>query len=263
MIETNKSTEFAALIGLDWGWDSHAIALAPADGPTQTSTLKHSAESLHQWLDQLEKTYEGRAVAVAVEASKGAVVAALLERPWITVYPIHPATSTRQRSAFRPSGAKDDMPDALVLLFILQYHRDRLRPLQPDDEATRTLANLVEARRKAVDRRSLLANQLKSTLKNYFPQALDLVGEDLAIPMALDFLDKWPRLTDVQASKDITLRNFYYRHNIRRAELIQSRIDFRRSARLLTRDSAIIDVNVRIVRMLVAELRVLAEHIRV
>jgi len=261
MIEINTCSDFAALIGLDWGWDSHAIALAPADGPTQTSTLKHSAESLHQWLDQLEKTFEGRAVAVAVEASKGAVVAALLERPWITIYPIHPATSTRQRSAFRPSGAKDDTPDALVLLFILQHHRNRLRPLQPDDEATRTLANLVEARRKAVDRRSLLANQLKSTLKNYFPQALDLVGEDLAIPMALDFLDKWPRLTDVQASKDITLRSFYYRHNIRRAELIQSRIDFRRSARLLTRDSAIIEVNVRIVRMLVAELRVLAEHI--
>jgi len=136
MIEINTCSDFAALIGLDWGWDSHAIALAPADGPAQTSTLKHSAESLHQWLDQLEKTYEGRAVAVAVEASKGAVVAALLERPWITVYPIHPATSTRQRSAFRPSGAKDDTPDALVLLFILQHHRDRLRPLQPDDEAT-------------------------------------------------------------------------------------------------------------------------------
>jgi transposase len=261
MINNDKPIEFAALVGLDWGWESHAIALEPAGGATQTSTLKHSAESLHQWFDQLEKTYEGRPVAVAVEASKGAIVAALLERPWITVYPIHPATSSRQRSAFRPSGAKDDTPDALVLLFILQHHRDRLRPLQPDDEATRTLAHLVEARRKAVDRRSLLANQLKSTLKNYFPQALDLVGEDLTIPMALDFLDKWPRLTDVQASKDITLKNFYHRHNVRRSELIQSRIELRRSARLLTRDPAIIEVSVRIVRMLLAELRVLAEHI--
>jgi hypothetical protein len=87
------------------------------------------------------------------------------------------------------------------------------------------------------------------------------VGEDLTIPMALDFLDKWPRLTDVQASKDITLKNFYHRHNVRRSELIQSRIESRRSARLLTRDPAIIEVSVRIVRMLVAELRVLAEHI--
>src|SRR6185503_7736399 len=148
-------------------------------------------------------------------------VYALQERPWITVFPVHPATSTRQRSAFRPSGAKDDTPDALVLLFILQHHRDRLRPLQPDDEATRTLARLVEARRKAVDRRTLLANQLKSTLKNYFPQALLLVGDDLTTVLACDFLDRWPRLTDVQAAKDISLRNFYTRHNIRRPELIQ------------------------------------------
>src|SRR5215831_14094677 len=209
MIETNNTcTDFAALIGLDWGWESHAIALAPADGATQTSTLKHSAESLHQWLDQLERTYEGRAVAVAVEASKGAVVYALLERPWITVYPIHPATSTRQRAAFRPSGAKDDMPDALVLLWLLQHHQQRLRPLLLEEESTRTLARMVEARRKAVDRRTLLSNQLQSTLRDYFPQALELVGDHLGAPLALDFLEKWPRLTDVQAAKNATIKRF-------------------------------------------------------
>ena len=257
----SDSIEFAALIGLDWGDSAHAIALQPTNGPTQTQTLPHSAESLHQWLDRLEKDFAGRPVAIAVEASKGAVVYALQERPWITVFPVHPATSTRQRAAFRPSGAKDDTPDALVLLFILQHHRDRLRPLQPDDEATRTLAGLVEARRKAVDRRTLLANQLKSTLKNYFPQALLLVGDDLTTPLARDFLDRWPRLTDVQAAKDITLRNFYTRHNIRRSELIQARLDLRRSARLLTRDAAVVEVSVRIVGMLVAQMRVLAEHI--
>lgn len=254
-------TQFAALVGLDWGWESHAIALQPAGCATQTSTLEHSAESLHRWLDELEQTFGGRPVAVAVEASRGAVVSALLERPWITVYPIHPATSSRQRSAFRPSGAKDDTPDALVLLFILEHHRDRLRPLQPDDELTRTLASLAEARRKAVDRRTLLVNQLKSTLRNYFPQALQLVGEDLTTPMALDFLDKWPRLTDVQAAKDLTLRSFYHRHNVRRPELIQSRLELRRSARLLSRDPALIEVSVRVVRLLIAELRVLVEHI--
>jgi len=110
-------------------------------------------------------------VAIAIETDQGAVVYALLERPWITIYPIHPATSTRRRTMFRPSGAADDLPDALVLLSLLQHHRERLRPLQLDDETTRTLARLVEARRKAVDRRTLLLNQLVSTLKNH-PQKL-------------------------------------------------------------------------------------------
>jgi hypothetical protein len=120
---------------------------------------------------------------------------------------------------------------------------------------------LVEARRKAVDRRTLLLNQLVSTLKNYFPQALELVGEDLCTDMALDFLAKWPRLIDAQAAKPATLKTFYHRHNVRRPELIQKRLDRVRSARSLTRDSAVIEVSVRIVRLLVAELRVLVEHI--
>lgn len=255
-------TEFAALIGLDWGHGVHAIALQlHATATTETSTLDHSAENLHQWLDQLEQRCAGRPVAVAIEASKGAAVYALLERPWITIYPIHPATSTRHRAAFRPSGAKDDTPDALVLLSLLQHHRDRLRPLRSDDEATRTLARLVEARRKAVDRRTLLSNQLQSTLRDYYPQALELAGENLAAPLALDFLDKWPRLTDVQASKNATIKTFYHRHNVRRPELIESRLERLRSARLLTRDAAVVEVAVRVVRLLVAELRVLQEHL--
>ena len=41
--------------------------------------------------------------------------------------------------------------------------------------------------------------------------------------------------------KVITLKNFYHRHNVRRPERIQSRLDLLRSARLLTRDAAVID----------------------
>ena len=260
-MKNNIAIEYTALIGLDWGDQSHAVALEPTGASTETLTLEHSAEKLHEWLDLIEKRFGGRPVAVAIETDRGAVVYALAERPWITIYPIHPATSTHHRNMFRPSGAADDLPDALVLLSLLQHHLDRLRPLHMDDEATRTLANLVAARRKAVDRRTLLSNQLRSTLKDYFPQALILVGEDLAAPMALDFLKKWPRLTDIKTAKEHTLKTFYQRHNVRRPELTKSRLDLVRSARLLTRDSAVIEVAVRVVLMLVAELRVLAEHI--
>src|SRR6476659_556953 len=109
-MNNDKPIEFAALIGLDWGDQSHAIALESTGGQTETCTLPHSAESLHQWLDQLEKRFDGRPVAVASETDRGAVVYAMMERPWITIYPIHPATSTRQRTMFRPSGAADDLP---------------------------------------------------------------------------------------------------------------------------------------------------------
>jgi len=252
---------FAALIGLDWGDKSHAIALQPQGQPTETSTLQHSPESVHQWLDQLEQRFQARPVAVAIETDQGALLHALLDRPWIVIYPIHPATSTRHRKMFRPSGAADDLPDALVLLSLLQHYLDRLRPLQLDNVPTRTLARLVEARRKAVDHRSLLLNQLTSTLKGYFPQALELASENLACDMALDFLTKWPRLTDLQATRTSSLKSFYHRHNIRRPELIQKRLDRVRSARLLTTDPAVTEVSVRIVQLLVDQLRVLLKHI--
>jgi transposase len=259
--DQNPETQFVALLGLDWGHQSHALALRTGDDCVETLTLEHSAENLQQWLDQLEQRCAGQPVAVAVEANKGAVVYALLERPWITIYPIHPATSARHRAAFRPSGAKDDTPDAMVLLSLLERHRDRLRPLVCEDEATRTLAGLVEARRKAVDRRTLLSNQLQSTLRDYFPQALELIGENLSAPMALDFLKKWPRLTDVQAAKDATIKSFYHRHNVRRPQLVADRVQCIRAARSLTRDAAVIEVSVRIVRLLTAELCLLQEHI--
>src|SRR5437016_13597713 len=121
-MKPNNPPEFTALIGLDWGDKSHAIAMEPTDGSTETSTLEHSAETLHQWLDQLEQRFGARQVAIAIETDQGAVVYALLELPLITIYPIHPATSTRHRTMVRPSGPADDLPDALVLPCLALHH---------------------------------------------------------------------------------------------------------------------------------------------
>jgi len=258
---SDSPVQWAALIGFDWGDSRHAVAIRVKDQSVETLELAHTAEGLQGWLDQLEQRFEGHPVAVAIEASRGASVYAMMERPWIQIFPIHPATSTHQRRAFQPSGAKDDIPDARVLLLLLEHHQDRLRPLQPDDQATRTLQGLLQARRKAVDRRTLLSNQLTSLLKDYFPQALGWSGENRAAPLALDFLDKWPSLIDLKASKAQTLRRFYHPHNVRSPELIDQRLEQIRGARPLTLDTAILEVSVRTARLLVAELRVLQEHI--
>src|ERR1051325_6477970 len=83
---------FAAWIGLDWGQDEHAFALADHSGQTQEGKLSHSAESLHAWLQQLAERFAGQPIALAIEASRGPVVSALLAYPWLTVYPINPVT---------------------------------------------------------------------------------------------------------------------------------------------------------------------------
>jgi transposase len=255
--------ECAALIGLDWGDYRHAVALrVRGSAAVEDLELEHSAESLHGWLDALCARFGGQPVAVAVEASKGAVVAALLEHQhWLRIYPIHPATSRRFRTAFTPSGAKDDRPDAHLLLEILGAHRHRLRLLLMHDAETRRLGLLNEARRTVVDRRTQLSNELTSLLKNYYPQALALTGEKRYAPMALAFLERWPELAVLQQARPQTLRGFYAQHHVRRPELVAERLELVRTARPLSTDRALCEVSILEMRVLVAELRLLAKHL--
>jgi transposase len=261
-IPSDRTPAFAAFIGMDWGDASHALALHdPASGQTESTTLTHSAENLHRWLDQLEARFAGRPVALALEGTRGAIFPVLLERPGLHVFAVHPATSARYRSAFTPSGAKDDLPDAQVLLELLLHHRDKLTPLSQTDAATRQLAGLCEARRDLVDRRTQLVNQLIAGLKKFYPQALELVGDRLASPLALDFLTRWPDLLTLKSARPAKIQAFYHTHNVRRPETLRARLDLIQSARALTTDEAIITVAVRQLRVLVEQLRVVQKHV--
>ncbi len=252
---------WVAFIGFDWGGSEHAIALQPTDQAVELSQLEHSAENLHQWLDALEKRFGGKPVAVAIEATRGAVVYCLLERPWITLFPIHPTTSTRQRQSFRPSGGKDDTLDSMVLLETLRVHRDRLRPLDPADPATRVLAELTAWRRKIVNQRTYLSNQLTATLKDCYPHALEWVGKTLWSPMAIDFLTKWPTLIDLKAAKPARVKRFYHAHNVRSETVIEERLMAMAAARHLTTDEAVLLTRKLAVTTLIAQLQVLQTHL--
>lgn len=259
-----KNDDYAALVALDWGDKMHAFArqLAGADG-IEKGSIEATPEALHAWLEQLGKTYGGRPVALAVEAGRNALLHALLEYPWLTIYPVHPATSARFRTAFTPSGAKDDGPDAVVILTLLRMHRAQLSPLILDTPATRELAGLVAARRGAVDERTGTANQLCSALKGYFPQALTLAGDDLTKPLALAFLRRFPELTAVKKVRPATLGAFYRQHHARSEERIAERLALVARARALIEDRAVIAPALLEVARLVDLLEVHARHITV
>jgi Transposase/Transposase IS116/IS110/IS902 family len=249
-----------AWIGLDWGNQQHAFALQDRAGCSEKGLLDHSPENLHQWLQQIQRRYGGRPVALAIEASRGAVIHALLNYPWLTIYPINPLTSARFRVAFTPSGAKDDQPDADVLLELVRDHAAKLRVLETQDPQTIKLTALVQARRDIVDRRTQALNQATTLLKSYYPQALELAG-NLNTDMALDFLDRWPDLLSLKAAKAATVKRFYYQHNVRSTQLVQERLLFIQKAVALTTEEARVSVAVLQVRHLVDQLRAFAKHI--
>lgn len=238
----HTTDEYAALVALDWGDTTHSFAWQKTDDvQLRRGHLPATPEALHDWLDQLREACGGQRVALAVEAGRNGLLHALLEHAgWLTVYPVHPTTSARFRLAFAPSGAKDDAPDAEVILALLRQHRDRLKPFTPDTPAARELAALVEQRRGAVDQRTVLVNQLIALLKRCYPQALVMAGEDLGAPLAIAFLRRFPCLSAVRKAGAARLREFYRRHNVRCAERIEQRAAIPGKARPFTSDEAIL-----------------------
>ena len=90
-------------------------------------------------------------------------------------------------------------------------HRDRLKAWTPDDQLTRELASLNEGRRNAVDRRTELANEIKSQLKLYFPVALQILENDITTALAADLLVQWLTLAELQKVSPGKLRKFLLR----------------------------------------------------
>jgi transposase len=247
--------DFAALLGLDWGSREHALCLYDCTtGQRETFTLEHTPEAIAQWATALEKRFPQRRIALCLEQAKGALISALMAYPFLVLYPVNPATAARYRQAFKTSRAKSDPSDAQVCLELLLHHRAKLTPWLPDDPQTRQLARLLEQRRGTVDLRTLLTNMLRDALKSYYPQALELVGQDLFAPLACQFLLKWPSLQELQKARKDTVRKFYYAHNCRRLDVINKRLEGIAQMTPLSHDQALMEPAKVHVTMLVRQL---------
>ena len=251
---------FTALVGIDWSDRKHDFCLQAAGSPhREFGVLVHSPEAIALWAKALYRRFGGP-IAVCLEIAKGPLVHALQRHEFIVLFPVNPATLAKYREAFVPSRAKDDPTDAQIALELLLRHRDKLQPLQPQSADMRTLATLVEQRRLLVGDKTRITNRLSSTLKEYFPQALDWF-EDRDTVLFCDFLQRWPSLKHAKRARQATLRAFFSAHNLRRAPLIEERIHGIRSATALTDDPAVLGPHQLLVQALVVQLRVTLQAI--
>src|SRR5216117_1584319 len=228
-------SDYAAFIGIDWADQKHAFSLQVAgQNQKETGTLEQKPEVIGRWVAKLRERFGGRLIAVAVEQSRGALIHALLNYDFLVLYPLHPRTVAKFREAFKSSGAKSDPLDTDQILEILTKHRQLLKPLCPQSEPIRLLARLVEGRRKAVDLRTSHIETLTAALKEYFPQALELLNGNLSSRLAGDFLQKWPDLQAFQQARPSTIKRFYYGHNVRSPKLIERVLSLAEKAQPLT-----------------------------
>jgi len=232
--------KFAALIGIDWGDKKHAWALqVEGSSHVEQGEVQHTPEAIQAWVAELGRRFPGCRLAVALEQSRGPLVFALSKYENLVLFPIHPTSAADYRKVFRPSGAKSDGPDAALHLDMLARHGDRLRPLNPDTVETRTLQLLVEDRRQLVNERTRLSNRLGADLKAYYPQVLQWF-EDPYAPVALDFIEQWPTVEELQKAKPATLQQFLKQHQCRDQVKNQERIQAMRNAVVATGDVAVV-----------------------
>jgi len=258
-LATPASVEpYAALVGLDWADEVHALSLCAA-GSTEVerATLEQTPEALAHWANRLRRRFPQGKIAVAVEQARGALLAGLSQYEHLVLFPVNPKSLARFREALYPSRAKNDPVDANLLLELLAKHGDHLRAWQPDTVATRQLALLTEQRRQFVDQRTALTNQLLAHLKGIFPQALQFVGKDLGSRLATDFLAQWPTLQALQQVRPAKLRQFYYGHNSRAHELIAQRLELLKRAVPLTTDPALLGAHSLAIQTVAAQLAAL------
>lgn len=251
----------AVWVGLDWGDEEHAWALLQADSQRiESGSVRQRPEDFQAWLAGLRERAGGGWVAVAVEQSRGAVLYALMDYDFVLIYPVHPKSLSDYRKALYPGGAKDDARDADLLLDYLLKHRDKLRLWEPESPQVRCLRMLSEQRRRMVDRRTALTNQLTANLKQYFPQALDWAGA-LKEVKALDFLERWPTLAAVQKARARAIRSFFVERGEKADEALERKIGEISGACALTRDWAILTAGSMQTQGLAREIRQLNESI--
>jgi transposase len=223
-------------------------------GSARKQIIDTAPERLHEWLAQLRAEHPQARVAVCLEQPAANLILCLEKYAWMTLYAINPVTLQKFREAFVTSRCKDDGKDAQYLAELLATHHGKLKAWQPDDGPTRELQQLVSHRRAVVDERTGLCNRLKALLKEYYPQALELCGEELWRPLATAFLQKWPTLQRLQRAKRATVAAFYYEHGSRSAERIAARLERLERAVALTDEVAVLTSHVLRVQLLCREL---------
>lgn len=259
--------KFAACIGLDWEQETHSICLLPAaGGVARHGELKHDPEGIAQWVAELREQFGGQPVGICLELSRGALVYALMQYDFLVLCPINPKQLSDYRAALYPSGAKNDPNDAELLARFLRDHPDKLRAWRPDDAVTRGLRLLSEQRRKWVQDRVALTNELQQRLKESYILALEFASSDPWCERFLTLLEKFPSQRELQRASPKQLGPWLPKRrrladDPSAEQLLRERIAALRKAPPMTTDGPVLEHARLVVRNLVILVRALNRSI--
>ena len=247
------------LIGIDWADKLHAWHRVDADGNVSRGELKQSPVDIARWIQSIKQQCPESRIEICIETSRGALINALLEHD-VTLYPINPNALASYRKSFAHGGGKSDRVDARLIFQFLAARRNSLRSLSQNEPLTRKLAALSRDRRQLVQQRVKLSNQLKATLKTYFPAAIELDAAKMYADFMVAFLLKYPSLEAAQKAGATRIRKYFF--GVGSKAKAQQRVELLCEARPLTTDEVSISTCSRKVQAICSMLKSLNQSIR-
>lgn len=180
-------------LGDDWAEAHHDVYVCDEHGARLVQRrLPEGIEGvavLHGLLAELVD--DPAEVAVGIETDRGLWVQSLVEAGY-QVYAINPKAASRYRDRHSLSGAKSDPGDAKMLAELVRTDRHNHRLVAGDSDLAESIKVLARAHQNLVWDRTRATNRLRSSLREYFPAALDTFGGYLADRDTLAVLAKAP-----------------------------------------------------------------------
>ena len=177
-------------VGDAWAEDHHDIEIQGEDGRRlararlpeglEGITRLHALIAKHppaSWAE-LESVEAAGRVRIGIETDRGTWVQALLAAGY-QVYAINPMSSARYRERHSTSGAKSDQGDAHVLAEIVRLDHAHHRQVTGDSPMAEAVKLLARAHQSLIWDRTRQVLRLRSTLREFFPAALQAF-DDLA-----------------------------------------------------------------------------------
>jgi transposase len=201
-------------VGWDWASATHDVTVIDDAGTVVDHwTPPHTETGLGETVIRLARWGRSEELPVAIEQSSGLVVDRLLAAGH-PVVPIHATAFHAARPRWGAAGAKSDPGDSYKLADYLRTDRQRLRRLQPLDDATRELQALVRLREDHVKAKVAASNQLGALLDAHWPGA-KAVFSRLASEIALAFLEAYPTPQAAARLREARLAAFCRRNSYR------------------------------------------------
>ena len=180
-------------LGIDWAEAHHDVCLLDEEGNRLgKARVPDGIEGLARIHELVgDHIADPLSVVVGIETDRGLLVQGLVATGY-RVYALNPFAVSRYRDRHTVSHAKSDPGDAKVLAELVRTDRQNHRQLAGDSELAEALKILARAHQTLVWARGRHVNQLRSTLREFYPAALEALGTDLAGRDALALLSRAP-----------------------------------------------------------------------